>query len=100
MQVFTGDGALGGECSKCGALFVFEVSGRLGGQAVADLQAMASGGDLDLALALRPGIDCEIRNKALNEGGYRNDPTSPQVWSLKMGPPAPKRKPRRRKFNT
>ena len=98
MGVFTGDGALGGQCEQCKAFFVFEESGRLGGQAVIDLQAMASEGDLDRALKLRPGIDCEIRSKQLSEGGFKNDPTKPQVWALKMGPPAPKKKPKQRRF--
>ncbi len=96
--VFTGDGALGGQCTNCKAFFVFEESGRLGGQAVLDLQAMASGGDLDQALTLRPGVDCDIKSKPLQEG-KRKDPTGPQVWALKLGPPAPKRKPRRLKLN-
>ncbi len=97
MTVFTGGGALGGNCTECGAFFVFEESGRLGGQATMDLQAMAADGDLDRALTLRPGIDCEIRKKHLNDGERGRNPTSPKVWALKMGPPVPKLKPKPRR---
>ncbi len=49
--VFSGDGCVGGRCT-CGAAFVVDETGRLGGQALLDAQALLCDGDLDAALRL------------------------------------------------
>jgi hypothetical protein len=80
----------GGRCA-CGAYFVVDVTGRSGGQALLDLQTLACGGDLDLALKLREDEDFELKSKPV-----RDQPNSrgrvvqghsymqPRVWALKL----------------
>lgn len=87
--VFSERGCIGGRC-PCGAFFVVDETGRLGGVALMDLQALAAGGDLDRAVELQNGVNCEIRNKPLTAatqsfGGRTRDSDhfGPRVWALK-----------------
>jgi hypothetical protein len=88
--VFTEGECVGGRC-PCGAYFVVDETGRSGGQALLDLQALACGGDLDRALALRDGVDCRILHRSLvgatrSFGGRSTDSQTfgPRVWALKL----------------
>lgn len=88
--VFSERGAIGGRC-PCGAFFVIDETGRLGGAALMDLKALAAGGDLDRAVELREGMDCEIRSKPLTSatrsfGGRTRDSEhyGPRIWALKL----------------
>jgi hypothetical protein len=88
--VFSERGCIGGRC-ECGAYFVVDETGRLGGIALMDLQALATAGDLDRALELRAGENCEIRSKPLTGatrsfGGRTRDSDhfGPRVWALKQ----------------
>ena len=88
LDVFSGDGCLGGRC-ECGAFFVVDETGKLGGQALLDLQALACGGDLDRAIRLISDVDFELKKKPINDttGHYRGrvqgqNPTGPQIWAL------------------
>lgn len=92
-DVFSGDGCLGGRC-ECGAFFVVDETGKLGGQALLDLQALACDGDLDRALRLTAGADFELKQKALADttGQFRGrvrgkNPTGPRIWSLRLAQP-------------
>lgn len=88
--VFSERGAVGGRC-VCGAWFVVDETGRLGGIALMDLQALASAGDLERAVELRDGVDCEIKSKPLvgatrSFGGRTRDDQKrgPRVWALRL----------------
>lgn len=67
-DVFSGGGCSGGRC-ECSAVYVIDPTGRDGGQALLDAQALACDGDLDRALALRNGIDFELK---VRDMGTRN----------------------------
>jgi hypothetical protein len=89
-EVFTASGCLGGRC-ECGAFFVIDETGRLGGVALMDLQALAAGGDLDRALTWREGENCEIKEKSLTAATpsfagrtQEHDRSGPRVWALKV----------------
>ena len=81
--------ATGGRC-PCGAFFVVEETGRLGGQALLDAQALACDGDLDRALA--PDLrDLETKSGPLAPQGRsfgsparRGSPTEPRVWAVRL----------------
>jgi hypothetical protein len=62
MTVFTPDGCLAGRCS-CGAAYAVDETGRLGGQALLDAQAVLCDGDLSLAMALESGRHVDVRSK-------------------------------------
>jgi hypothetical protein len=88
-DVFSASGCVGGRC-ECGAYFVVDETGRLGGVALMDLQALAAGGDLDRALTWREGVNCEIKNKSLTAATpsfagrtQEHDRSGPRVWALK-----------------
>ncbi len=89
-HVFSADGCEGGRCS-CGAFFVVDRTGKSGGQARLDAQALACQGDLDRALALRPGDDFDVKTRKLTpETGSRRPVATghsylePQAWFLKL----------------
>jgi hypothetical protein len=86
LDLFSSDGSLAGRC-RCGAVFVIDETGRAGGQAVLDLQALVCGADLDRALTLETGRDIEIVDVpiarreiafVLPPGGYAHTP--PRAW--------------------
>jgi hypothetical protein len=86
----TSPDCLGG-CCGCGAFFVIDAVGRFGGDALLDLQLLAAGGEMDRAIELCDGVNCQIKSKPLgamnrsfsgrtNEG----DHYGPRVWALKL----------------
>lgn len=88
-EVFSASGCVGGRC-ECGAYFVVDETGRLGGVALMDLQALAANGDLDRALAWRDGENCEIKSKPLTAATpsfagrtQEHDRSGPRVWALR-----------------
>jgi len=90
MEVYSGEGALGGRCS-CGAVFVLDETGRSGGQALMDAQTLACDGDLDRALKLDPKRDLEVKTKMIREQISRSGPSlpghsylQPKVWAIKL----------------
>lgn len=62
MAVFTPDGCLAGRCS-CGAVYAVDETGRLGGQALLDAQAVLCDGDLKLAIKLESGRHVDVRSQ-------------------------------------
>lgn len=61
-ECFSPEGCTGGKC-ECGAAFVFDETGRGGGQAMIDAVAVACDGDLDRALALTHGDDYTVETR-------------------------------------
>lgn len=57
--VFSGEGCLGGRCA-CGAAYAVDETGRLGGCALLDAQAVLCDGDLDRAMKLG-SVEIEAR---------------------------------------
>ena len=87
--LFSSDGR-GGRC-ECGAVFVVDETGRLGGQAMMDVLALACDGDLDRAQRLDSKADYELKTKPLAPEGadFRgrfgsHSPAAPKVWSIKL----------------
>ena len=78
-KVFSTDPCFGGKC-ECGAGFVVDDTGHLGGQALLDAQAIACDGDLDRALTLRDDVDVEIRSRRY---------TGPVRYQVMRGPRRP-----------
>jgi hypothetical protein len=68
---FSGSECRGGRCS-CGAFFVVDETGKSGGTAFLDVQALACDGDMDRAMALREGVDFELKTK-----GFRGESLTP-----------------------
>jgi hypothetical protein len=64
MTVFTPGGCLAGRCS-CGAVYAVDETGRLGGQALLDAQAVLCDGDLRLAMTLETGKQVDVHSKPL-----------------------------------
>ncbi len=62
MTVFTSDGCLAERCS-CGAVYAVDETGRLGGQALLDAQAVLCEGDLRLAMTLETGKQVDVRSR-------------------------------------
>ena len=60
--VFTPGGCLAEYCS-CGAVYAVDETGRLGGQALLDAQAVLCDGDLELAMTLESGKQVDVRSK-------------------------------------
>jgi hypothetical protein len=60
--VFTPGGCLAERCS-CGAVYAVDETGRLGGQALLDAQAVLCDGDLHLAKTLETGRHVDVRSK-------------------------------------
>lgn len=90
MNVFSGEGCIGGKC-QCGAVFVIDEAGRFGGQALMDAQALLCEGDLDRAMKLDSKQDLEVRTRPITETerhyGDRFQPhghAAPKVWALKL----------------
>ena len=64
MTVFTAEGCLAERCS-CGAVYAVDETGRLGGQALLDAQAVLCDGDLRLAMTLETGHQVDVRSRPL-----------------------------------
>jgi hypothetical protein len=89
-QVFSAGGALGGRC-VCGAVFCVDETGRQGGVALLDAQALACNGDLERAMALdvsaqaqvvtRPWVLLGAHRVSRPRGPAYGDP---HVWILKL----------------
>ena len=69
--------ATGGRC-RCGAHFVLDITGRLGGEALLDLLALLEDGDLDRALALQADVDYEFADLPYNPRTHSLDPGRPK----------------------
>jgi hypothetical protein len=89
-EAFSADGCLGGRCS-CGAAFVVDETGRAGGQALLDAQALVCDGDLDRALKLSSGADYDVQTRpyhgptATVAGRRRGHGyMQPKVWFIKL----------------
>ncbi len=82
--------AAGGRCG-CGALFLFDASGREGGQLLLDGLARLCEGDLTRALALEGGTDYRIDSVGYNPRGHSAEPIRrggfgrPKLWFFKLG---------------
>ena len=70
MNVFTPEGCLAGRCS-CGAVYAVDETGRLGGQAMLDAQAVLCDGDLQLAMTLETGKQVDVHSKPLQSQTLR-----------------------------
>lgn len=84
------DGAQGGHCTRCGALFLTDITGRAGGQAVMDGLKLLAGGDEDAAIALRADIDYKLDGAGYNPRTHSMDPKGsakrygqPKLWFFK-----------------
>ena len=80
MMVFTPEGCLAERCS-CGAVYAVDETGRLGGQALLDAQAVLCDGDLNLAMTLESGKQVDVqsqrcRSHTIHVGGGRLTRTS------------------------
>jgi hypothetical protein len=80
MTVFTPEGCLTERCS-CGAVYAVDETGRLGGQALLDAQAVLCDGDLRLAMTLETGKQVDVRSRplgtqAIQDGASRFSRTS------------------------
>jgi len=62
MTAFTAEGCLAERCS-CGAVYAVDETGRLGGQALLDAQAVLCDGDLQLAMTLETGKQVDVRSR-------------------------------------
>jgi hypothetical protein len=92
--VFTPDGCLAERCS-CGAVYAVDETGRLGGQALLDAQAVLCEGDLRLAMTLESGKDVDVLSKpfqiqTLRPGTSRFDRVakSARAWFVRRRPEA------------
>ena len=79
MAVFTSDGCLAEACA-CGAVYAVDETGRLGGQALLDAQAVLCEGNLELAMTLETGKDVDVKGRRFGaqaiRGGGRLSRTS------------------------
>jgi len=89
MTVFTPDGCLTERCS-CGAIYAVDETGRLGGQALLDAQAVLCEGDLEQAMSLETGKDIDVRSRrfgaqTIRGGGGRFNRTaaSARAWFVR-----------------
>lgn len=89
-NVFSGEGCSGGHCA-CGAVFVVDETGRLGGQALLDAQALLCSGDLTKAMALDSNKDIEIKSRQYQEPtrgfaahAYRPAGSRTKLWAIRF----------------
>jgi hypothetical protein len=89
-QSFSGSECKGGRCD-CGAFFVVDETGKSGGTALLDVQAVAAGGDLDRAMTLCEGVDFELKTKKYygesntRSGAVRgHSHMDPMLWSIRL----------------
>ena len=89
------DGGMGGHCTKCGAFFISDITGRGGGQAVLDGLTFLADGHQDAGLALRADIDYKLEGAGYNPRTHSMDPKGsgkrygmPKLWFFKrLTPP-------------
>ena len=89
MTVFTAEGCLAERCS-CGAVYAVDETGRLGGQALLDAQAVLCEGDLRLAMTLETGKQVEVRSRRFGaqtiQGGasrFNRTSASARAWFVR-----------------
>ena len=89
MAVFTSDGCLAEAC-PCGAVYAVDETGRLGGQALLDAQAVLCEGNLELAMSLETGKDVDVKSRrfgaqTIRGGGRRFNRTaaSARAWFVR-----------------
>jgi hypothetical protein len=89
MAVFTPDGCLAERCS-CGAVYAVDETGRLGGQALLDAQAVLCDGDLQLAMTLESGKQVDVESqpcpiRRIKPGASRFNRTTPfaRAWFVR-----------------
>ena len=94
MTVFTPEGCLTERCS-CGAVYAVDETGRLGGQALLDAQAVLCEGNLEQAMSLETGKDIDVRSRrfgarTIGGGGGRFNRTaaSARAWFVRCRPTA------------
>jgi hypothetical protein len=74
-----------GGCCPCGAVFVVDETGRLGGAALLDALALACDGDLDRAQTLDSKKDYEVKTRPLGQERFQNhSPAAPKIWAVKL----------------
>lgn len=90
LKSFSGSECKGGKCA-CGAFYVVDETGKAGGTALLDAQALACDGDLDKAMALREGVDFELKTKGyhgesrtLSGNARGHSHMDPKLWSLRL----------------
>lgn len=90
LNVFSPEGCLGGRC-ECGAVFVVDETGKAGGQALLDVQALACDGDLDRAMTLETGVDVDVETRpvqaqarSLSRGPQGGSYMTPKVWFVRF----------------
>jgi hypothetical protein len=89
MAAFTPEGCLAGACS-CGAVYAVDETGRLGGQALLDAQAVLCEGDLKQAMTLETGKQVDVRSRPLGaqtiQGGggrFNRTSASARAWFVR-----------------
>jgi hypothetical protein len=89
MTVFSPEGCLAERCS-CGAVYAVDETGRQGGQALLDAQAVLCDGDLHLAMTLESGKQVDVRSRPcptqkIRVGASRFKRTSPsaRAWFVR-----------------
>ncbi len=90
MTVFTPAGCLGERCS-CGAVYAVDETGRLGGQALLDAQALLCDGDLHRAMRLETGKHVDVRSRRcptqtpqVGAGRLDRVSASARVWFVRL----------------
>jgi hypothetical protein len=90
LKSFSGSECMGGRC-ECGAFFVVDETGKSGGTALLDVQAVASDGDLERAMTLREGVDFELKTKGYHgesgsaSGNARgHSHMDPILWAIRL----------------
>ena len=88
-NVFTPEGCLAERCT-CGAVYAVDETGRLGGQALLDAQAVLCDGDLRLAMTLETGKQVDVRSRPLGtltiQGGggrFNRTSASARAWFVR-----------------
>lgn len=88
-DVFSPEGCLAERCS-CGAVYAVDETGRQGGQALLDAQAVLCDGDLHLATTLESGKQVDVRSQPcqaqkIQAGAGRFNRTSPsaRAWFVR-----------------
>lgn len=63
----------GGRCA-CGALYLFDETGKQGGQLLLNGLTLISDGDMDAAMTLSAGTDYELKDVGYNPRTHTEDP--------------------------
>ena len=89
-RTFSGSECKGGRCD-CGVFFVVDETGKSGGTALLDVQAMACDGDLERAMNLRERIDFELKTKGYYGESLTSSGTArghshmdPKLWAIRL----------------